>query len=316
MKKILTVIAAFALACTLSCKKDTRKVTVFHAGSLAVPMKHLKKSFEKKHPGIEVLLESSGSRAAARKISDLHKPCDIMASADYSVINNLLMPEYASFNIRFATNEMAIVYTAKSRYADKINTGNWYKILLKDDVSYGHSDPERDPCGYRSQLVWQLAEKHYREPGLYGKLRAGCPKKNIRPKEVDLIGLIEAGALDYIFLYRSVAIQHDLPFVELPPQISLGDPAYNSFYKKAYVDLTGKKPGQTVRVRGESMVYGITMVKNPVNRKDALSFLAFMLGNEGMDIIKSLGQGPIMPALTSEYGSVPEELKKYVKGVR
>jgi len=31
----------------------------------------------------------------------------------------------------------------------------------------GGADPNTDPSGYRTLLVWQLAERYYREPRLY-----------------------------------------------------------------------------------------------------------------------------------------------------
>ncbi|HOO70216.1 MAG TPA: tungstate ABC transporter substrate-binding protein WtpA [Spirochaetota bacterium] len=315
MKRFVLLLIVLSVAVT-SCKKEQQSVIIFHAGSLAVPMKELKKEFEAENPGFTLLLESSGSRDAARKVSDLGKPCDIVASADYVVIKDLLMPEYADYIIRFATNEMALVHTAKSKYADSINAENWPDILLKSDVSYGHSDPEKDPCGYRSQLVWKLAEKHYERPGLYMKLKNAMPRKNIRPKEVDLIALIETGVLDYIFLYRSVAIQHALPFVELPPEINLGSPEHENFYNSVSIDLTGKKPGEKNTVRGEAMVYGLTMVKNPANRPGAIKFLSFMLEQRTLELFKKLGQAPIVPPVCAEYDRVPEELRGLVSPLK
>ena len=38
-------------------------------------------------------------------------------------------------------------------------------ILLSDDVIYSRSDPDADPCGYRSVLTMMLAEKYYKKPG-------------------------------------------------------------------------------------------------------------------------------------------------------
>jgi len=150
-----------------------QKLIIFHAGSLAIPFKQICGAFIRNNPGVEVIREAAGSRTCARKIADLERPCDIMASADYTVIEKLLIPEYADWNISFATNEMAIMYRPDSRYAKDVNGHNWYKILLKKDVEYGHSDPNSDPCGYRSQLVWQLAEKYYQLPGLYNRLKSG-----------------------------------------------------------------------------------------------------------------------------------------------
>lgn len=312
-RNMLLVLAITTLVFSGCAKNDKREVILFHAGSLSVPMKHLEEAFEKRNPGVNVLREASGSRSAARKVSDLHRACDIMASADYTVIHNLLIPGYAEFCVNFAVNEMVLMHRKDSGYAGKINGENWYTILLKDDVHYGHSDPDKDPCGYRSQLVWQLAEMHYSEKGLYDRLKEQCPPKYVRPKETDLIALLESKVLDYIFIYRSVAIQHRMPFVELPPRVSLGSPGYSNFYNRAAIQVSGKNPGETIEHRGQPIVYGITMVKEPANREDAVAFLQFMLGEEGREIINSDGQKPISPPVTGEYDKLPAELKQIVK---
>ena len=75
----------------------------------------------KKNPGVEVLKKLPEAASVPRKISELNKPCDVFASADYMVIDQLLIPEHADWNLKFATNEMTIVYTEKSRRAKEIN---------------------------------------------------------------------------------------------------------------------------------------------------------------------------------------------------
>jgi len=156
----ILVFALFAASCSGSRKSDTpEKLVIFHAGSLSVPMRMIADVFEREHPGVEVVLEAAGSRACARKITDLGRACDVMASADYTVIDELLIPGHASWNVKFAANEMAIVYLASSRM--EIGAGNWYEILLRDDVVFGLSDPDSDPCGYRAVLTAKLAEAYY-----------------------------------------------------------------------------------------------------------------------------------------------------------
>jgi len=237
-----------------------------------------------------------------------------MASADYTVIDRLLIPEYASWDISFATNEMAIMYRPDSKYAGEINGQNWYRILLRKDVEYGHADPNSDPCGYRSQLVWQLAEKYYNVPGLYRKLRAGSPLRNVRPKETDLIALLEAGQIDYLFIYRSVCLQHNMPFVKLPDHINLGSSRYADFYKQARIKISGKTPGSFVEKRGKPMVYGITIPKNAPHRKRAIQFVSFVLGPEGREIMKRNGQAPLsVPKATGDMARIPAALRKFLK---
>lgn len=70
---------------------ESGTITIFHAGSLAYPFREVIKEFNKEHPGIKVLTESSGSVAGARKITDLNRICDIFATADYKVIEELLL---------------------------------------------------------------------------------------------------------------------------------------------------------------------------------------------------------------------------------
>ena len=69
------------------------KVIIFHAGSLTVPLAKMEKHFEAANPGIDILREAGGSTKMARMISEDGKPADIMASADYKVIDKTLIPE-------------------------------------------------------------------------------------------------------------------------------------------------------------------------------------------------------------------------------
>jgi len=66
---------------------------VFHAGSLTVPFAAMEKDFERQYPRVDVLREAGGSTKMARMISELNKPADIMASADFEVIDKTLIPE-------------------------------------------------------------------------------------------------------------------------------------------------------------------------------------------------------------------------------
>ncbi len=286
-------------------------VTIFHAGSLSIPLKQATEEFKKLHPGVNFLLESAGSVKCARKITDLNKACDIMASADYTVIDDMLIPKYTKWNIKFASNEMCIVYHEGSKYADEINQDNWYEILMKDDVVYGRSDPNADPCGYRAVLVSQLAEKHYNQKDFSARLLAKNTKY-IRPKETDLLALLETNTIDYIFLYRSVAQQHELKYLVLPDEINLKKTEQAEFYCTATVDINGKEPGRKITKKGEPMVYGITLLNNAPNKKAASEFLKFMLSKEGgMKIMEENGQPSMIPSKSESYEAIPEEFKPF-----
>lgn len=290
-----------------------QELIIFHAGSLAVPFREVSQAFNKKYPDVVVKPEAAGSRDTARKISDLGRPCDVMGAADFEVITELLMPKYASFNIGFATNELAIAYTEKSRMQDRINSKNWHEILLRDGVNFGRADPNRDPCGYRTVMAFQLAEKHYKKPGLARKLAAKHGAKYIRPKETDLLALLESGEIDYLFIYRSVIQQHGLKLLRMPDRVNLSSTKYAAFYKQASVSVTGTKPGEITILRGAPIVYGVTIPKNPPNRKMAEAWVALLLGPEGRAIMEKNGQKALFPAPTDNYDALPASLKKFCK---
>jgi molybdate/tungstate transport system substrate-binding protein len=263
---------------------------------LAKPMLDLSEAFQKEYPEVKIKREASGSVTAARKISDLKRPADIMASADYTVIEKLLLPAYTDFYYKFATNEMVIMFSRHSKYAGELNTANWPEILLREEVKVGRSDPNADPCGYRTLLVWQLTEKYYNLPGFYQKLLQKSGPRFVRPKETDLLALLETGNLDYIFIYRSVAEQHQGKYLLLPEQINLKSSRYASFYQQAQVQINGKKPGELITQKGEPMLYGITALKDAPNPEAALKFIVFLIGPAGQKIMAQNGQPPIVPA--------------------
>lgn len=312
MKKIsayitILIFSVNLLSCT-STKREDNRLIIFHAGSLSVPFKQMKEQFETENPGTEILLEAAGSVQCARKITDLKKDCDIMASADYTIIDKMLIPEYTNWSIQFATNEMSIVYHDESKYADEINAQNWYEILLREDVIFGRSNPNTDPCGYRALLTTQLAEQYYNTPGLTVKIK-NKDQEYIRPKEVDLIALLESNTIDYIFLYRSVAEQHGLKYVLLPDSVNLKNPDLNNHYKQVSIDITGKKPGSSITQHGQAMVYGITMLTDAPNKALSKKFLKFVLAeNGGQKIMEQNGQPAIIKIDEKYTEHIPLEL--------
>jgi molybdate/tungstate transport system substrate-binding protein len=286
------------------------KLFIFHAGSLTVPVKIICDSFKKVYPDIAILTEACGSKQCARNISDLNKECDVFISADYKVIDNMLVPKYAAWNIPFASNEMTIVYNKNSKYAGEINKENWFEILLRKDVVYGRSDPNSDPCGVRAVLATKLSEKFYKKKKLAEKL---LQKDNnyIRPKETDLLALLETNTVDYIFLYRSVAQQHKLEYIILPDEVNLKKQELSELYKTVSVEVSGKKPDEKTMETGEAMIYGITIPSAAENRKAADAFVDYFL-DKGMKIIEDNGQPSVIPSMTKTYDQVPDQWKKYV----
>jgi len=314
MRKIQFLLLLIVPLALLQCHSGSGKqkeLIVFHAGSLSLPMKAAADSFMKLHPDVSILLEAAGSVECARKISELHKPCDLFVSSDYKVIEMLITQGFATWYIPFASNEMVIAYHGKSRFADRISETSWPSVLLNPEVAFGRSDENSDPCGYRTIMTIRLAEDFYHRPGLADSLLAK-DVKHIRPKEVDLIALLEANVIDYLFIYKSVALQHGLNYLELPAAINLSSKEYESVYSRVSVEVVGSTPDARVAITGEPMVYGLTIPRNAPNFDIAVQFAVFFLSeNGGMRILSAMGQTPIIPTSTRTYNNIPQALRAF-----
>ncbi len=286
-------------------------LVIFHAGSLSVPFAEISKRFMEKNPKVKVLAEAAGSRDTARKVSDLGRMCDVLGSADAETIYELLMPGHASWCIGFARNELVVAYTGKSKSAGEITKDNWKEILLKPGIRFGRADPGRDPCGYRTLMVFRLAELHYGIPGLATKLEEKDGKRFIRPKETDLLALLESGEIDYLFIYLSVAVQHNLKYAVLPSEINLGEPSLAGDYSKVSVSVKGANPGETSQLVAAPIVYGVTIPSGAENRPAAEAWVELLISPEGAEILEKCGQPPITPAVCPELEIIPQPLREF-----
>jgi molybdate/tungstate transport system substrate-binding protein len=116
-----------------------------------------------------------------------------------------------------------------------------------------------------------------------------------------------------MFQYKSVAIQHNLRYIELPREINLGDPALNDLYKTVSQDITGGTPGSRMTVTGEYINYSLSVLDSAPHSKDAINFVSYLLSDKGMDIFRKNGQQPIIPCTSGQPGEVPKDLIKYLK---
>ena len=307
------------------------QVTVFHAGSLTGPFEKVKAAFEAEHPGVTVVLERGGSVDIIKRVTGNGDSADLLASADYALIPEMMVPEHADWYLTFAKNRMVLTYTNESRYADEITAVNWHDVLARDGVRWGFSDPNSDPCGYRTPMVIQLAEGYYGNGQIFEDLveahsNITVTEENgtstvhatdsgsddttlfIRPKADDLVRMVKSGDLDYAWEYRSVAVQNDLLFIELPEEIDLSAVEFAENY--ATVQTEAKKGDGTTLYAGAPIVYGVTVPKNAEHPDLGLAFVEMLVGATGQEILTADGQPPIMPA--GGYGSVPAGLEPLV----
>jgi molybdate/tungstate transport system substrate-binding protein len=304
---------AFLLAASIAVSgaqtDEPTVLTIFAAGTLARPFRQVNALFEKKYPNVTVHAQHGGSVMMARRITDLHEDADILAVADYDVIPKYMFGSqpHASWYAGFARNAITFVYTDRSKYADEINSQNWYKVLARPGVQIGRSNPDTDPSGYQTLQMLDLAEKYYNTPGLKQNVLANSPPGNTFSTETQLIAWLQLGQIDYLAIYRSDALQHHLKFLDLPAKINLSDPAHAAFYQQGVADT---KNGA---LAGRPIVYAVTTVNGSKNAGLAEKYVALLLGPQGQAVMKDNGFSGISPAFAVHIEAMPAELKKLVE---
>lgn len=276
-------------------------LSVMNAASITRPVRALLDSFAAR-TGARCELEPGASLEIARRITELHRTPDVVLLADPDVFPQLLMPEYVKWYTLFARNRIVLAYTPRSRGAARISADNWRAVISEPGVEVGRSDPNTDPSGYRTLLTMQLAERYYRDSGLYARLLAGAPERNVRPREADQVALLQTHELDYIWTYQNLAENDGLKFVKLPDAIDLGAPADSAAYAHATTRVLGKQPGDTLTMRGAPILFALTIPLAAENRALAERFVAFVLSPDGRRIMRAQHLDALERAYTAGSG--------------
>jgi len=109
----------------------------------------------------------------------------------------------------------------------------------------------------------------------------------VRPKEVDLVALLQAGELDYIWSYESVAQATSLPYVRLADQVDLGAPGDSALYARAEVRVAGAGTSDSITFRGEPIVYALSIPTAAPHRELAERFVAYLLSPDGARVLRA-----------------------------
>jgi molybdate/tungstate transport system substrate-binding protein len=267
--------------------RDT--LVVFVAASLAKPMQPLLDMFAARARGGSAVVqrESGGSLEHARKLTELHRIPDVIILADEEVFPQLLVPRQTSWYVDFARNRMVVAYTLRSRHATEIDSTNWTRILARQDVQVGRSDPDIAPVGYRTILMLRLAARRAGDAALTDRLLANAPRRNMRSNAAELAALLRAGELDYIYEYESVAIANGFRFVQLAPEIDLGDVRYASSYASETLRVRGAKLGDSTVVSGRPILYAMSVPRTAPHPAAATRFVSLLLSDEGRRMLRT-----------------------------
>ncbi|HEX8725564.1 MAG TPA: extracellular solute-binding protein [Gemmatimonadaceae bacterium] len=288
-----SAVAAAALALVAACSPagqtppapaDTLDVVT--AASITQPLRALLDTFAAR-TGAPYALQPGASLELARLVTETGRRPDVFISADPAVFPTLLEPEFVHDYEIIARNRIVLAYTPQSKGAAGINADNWRTVITRPGVQVGRADPNTDPSGYRTLLVMQLAERYYHDPGLYGRLLAAAPTRNVRPRESDQVALLATHNLDYIWTYQNLAEDNGLEYVKLPDAVDLGTPADSAAYAAVSVRVLGKQSGDTLTMRGAPILFAAAALATARHPAIARQFLDFLTSSDGRRIARA-----------------------------
>jgi molybdate/tungstate transport system substrate-binding protein len=141
---------------------------------------------------------------------------------------------------------------------------------------------------------------------LASALEENAPKRNMRANAAELAALLAAGELDYIYDYQSVAESNGFRFIALPAEIDLGDPNRGAVYRDVAATVRGTSPGTTMTVRGEPILYGMSIPVGAAHAAAARRFLAFLMTPDVLRQLRAAHVDMLDHPIVAGAGAPPE----------
>lgn len=290
-------------------------VKVLHAGSITTLVRQELGPALYQESGIVIESEPGHSVALALAVKEGRRSGDVYLSADAEVNQMLLGPTNGGaigWFVIFARNAVVLAYSPKSRFLadfEQARSGAipWYQVLLQPGVRIRRNDPNLDPMGYYTLLVCELAERHY---GL-SDLKARLLGSDTNPDQVNPFTLaqFEDGAIDAMFLYLSGVADRGLPYLRLPDEINLSNPALATTYAQAHFTTN---TGQTFH--GKPISFSATILNNASNPQAALYFVEYLLSPAGQQHVHTAHFLPSPVLVGGDAASVPHQLRPLLQG--
>jgi len=248
-------------------------------------------------------VKSGGSFADAGQIA-AGAPDDVFISVALSATGpGYLKNESSNWAIGFASDQMVLAYSnattaakvvSLGKAADASNsTSDWnsfFTSLTNGSVRLGIADPVADPAGLRGWLVLKAAGFLYRggNQSAYDTPLLRAASNVTGTHAAALVAPLEAGQIQFLFIYKSAAISDHLGYITLDHHINLGDPALGAFYSNfSYTDSAGTTSGSPI-------ILCITVPLSSKSTTEALQFVQYAVKNAGT--LSTYGLQPFTPA--------------------
>lgn len=294
------VLAAASLLPVLARTAPARAagiLRVAYAGSMGVVMDRMIGPAFAAANAVEYQGTGQGAYGLARLLAAKKLQADVFVSVTPGPVRLLRAAGLVSRGVPIASTAMVIAYSPRSRFAAGLKDaadrqGAWWEVLRTPGLRFGRTDPITDPQGRNIIFAMQLAERYYHTPGLARAILG----PDINPEQIftepSLLSRLESGQLDASSGYQSAVSGHHLPYVVLPAEINLSDPAYDTaWYSKATIALP-KPGGGTEDAHPEPLVFYAAVLGNAPSPELGQRFVAFLTSGAGQDMLRQGGYGP------------------------
>jgi molybdenum ABC transporter molybdate-binding protein len=259
-------------------------IEIFHADSLAGPMRELKKAFEEKNRDVAINLTSGVSKQLAERIMK-GDTCDVFAPSSPAVVDEDLMNkkvagsdrDAASWYVIFSGNEMVVI-TGKGNPLGIRQVSD----LAKPEVKFLRVTAAKDLATGRTIEFLKRAAALEGKPELAEKIMDASVGDSSKPTSVpETVRAVREGnaSAGVVYYSAAVAARNDVEIIRFPASVNMSDSIQNA----ALVPATAKNPG------------------------DANDFVRFLLTAEAQAILKETGQPPLIPPIRR--GDVPADLQ-------
>ena len=294
MRKVAFLAVAMGAAWSVSAMATDIRVT--YAGSMGKVMdESLGPAFAREHKG-NYQGQGQGAYGMARLLASKKIAADVFVSITPGPMQILKDAGLIETAVPVASTSMVIAYSPKGQYAQqfaaaaKAGDASWLDVLATPGVRFGRTDPVNDPKGQNIVFTLLLAEKYYNKPGIADKIMGGVQNPAQTHLEGGLLARLESGQVDAAAGYESEVISAHLPYVALPDEVNLSNPAdAKKWYDTVSFTLKDSK-GEEKTLHTQPLVYYAAVLKNaPNGEKAGQAFVDFMLSKAGQSLYKQNG---------------------------
>lgn len=307
--------AAAASSHASSARAPAATANVAYAGSLQLVNDAFVAPLFTRATGIHYKGQGGGAFGVAHLIAARQLRPNVFESIGTAPVK-LLVPTFTRFAIGYASSPLVVAYSPVSPFAPEFKAIAEGKKPLRDlfllmeqkNFHLGRTNPNTDPQGQAFILMLQLANTYEHLPqGTASRILGGLANPSQIFAEEAILSRLQAGQLDASSAFLSEAVQRRLPYIALPSQINLGDPAFARRYRTQSIRLAS---GQVVR--GAPLeIYATTISKTP-DPAAGRSFLSFLLSPAGKKVFQKEGYTLTKPLVFGDVKAIPASIRKQI----